>query len=248
MTLEKTLKKKYNINEENAKEIIELVNKYKTEKEKKRLNIKLPKYSLGEELFNSISHGIGALLAITYLVLMAIKAKGPLAETTVSLFGSTMIILYTLSCIYHALSPELEGKKVLRVLDHCNVYLLVFGTYIPVALLGVGGPLGWTLFGIVALVTTLGIVLTSIGIDKFQVLEVICHLINGWSILFGISKLLTNMGFNGVLFLILGGVVYTIGSILYGVGSKKKYMHSVFHMFCILGTLLHFIAVYFYLL
>ena len=248
MTIEKVLKKKYNIENDEAKEIIELIDKYKTEKEKKRLNIKLPKYSLGEELFNSISHGIGALLAIAYLVLMAIKAKGPLAETTVSLFGSTMIILYTLSCIYHALSPELEGKKVLRVLDHCNVYLLVFGTYIPVALLGVGGPLGWILFGVVALVTTLGIVLTSIGIDKFQVLEVICHLINGWSILFGISKLLTNMSFNGVLFLILGGVVYTIGSILYGVGSKKKYMHSVFHMFCVVGTLLHFIAVYFYLL
>ena len=248
MTLEKTLKKKYNINEENAKEIIELVNKYKTDKEKKKINIRVPKYTLGEELFNSISHGLGALLAIAALVLMVVKAKGPLAETTVSLFGSTMVILYTLSCIYHALPPSLEGKKVLRVLDHCNVYLLVFGTYIPVALLGVGGSLGWILFGVVALVTVLGIVLTSIGIDKFQALEVICHLINGWSILFGISKLLTNMGFNGVLFLILGGVVYTIGSILYGVGSKKKYMHSVFHIFCIVGTLLHFISVYFYLL
>ena len=248
MTLEKQLKKEYNINEENAKEIIDLINKYKTDKEKKKINIKIPKYSLGEELFNAISHGIGALLAIAYLVLMTIKAKGPLAETTVSLFGSTMIILYTLSCIYHALSPHLEGKKVLRVLDHCNVYLLVFGTYIPVALLGVGGPLGWTLFGIVAGVTILGIVFTSIGIDKFQVVEVICHLINGWSILFGVSKLMNTMGFNGVLFLLLGGVIYTIGSILYGLGSKKKYMHSVFHMFCILGTLLHFFAIYLYLL
>ena len=248
MTLEKTLKKKYNINEENAKEIIELVNKYKTDKEKKKINIRVPKYTLGEELFNSISHGLGALLAIAALVLMVVKAKGPLAETTVSLFGSTMVILYTLSCIYHALPASLEGKKVLRVLDHCNVYLLVFGTYIPVALLGVGGSLGWILFGVVALVTVLGIVLTSIGIDKFQALEVICHLINGWSILFGLSKLSNSIGLNGIVLLILGGIIYTVGSILYGIGSKKKYIHSIFHLFCVAGTILHFFTVYLYLL
>lgn len=248
MTLEKYLNKKLNIDDEHTKEIMSLVNKYKRVKEKKKLNIKIPKYSLGEELFNSISHGTGALAAVAYLVLMVIKARGPLAVTTVSLFGSAMIILYTLSCIYHALSPQLEGKKVLRVLDHCNVYLLVFGTYIPVALLGVGGALGWVLFGIVAAVTVLGIVFTSIGIDKYQVLEVICHLINGWSILFGISKLLNSMGNIGVLFLLIGGIVYTIGSVLYGVGSKKKFIHSVFHIFCIIGTLLHFFAIYLYLL
>ncbi len=248
MTLEKTLKKKYNINEENAKEIIELVNKYKTDKEKKKIDIRVPKYTLGEELFNSISHGLGALLAIAALVLMVVKAKGPLAETTVSLFGSTMVILYTLSCIYHALPASLEGKKVLRVLDHCNVYLLVFGTYIPVALLGVGGSLGWILFGVVALVTVLGIVLTSIGIDKFQALEVICHLINGWSILFGLSKLSNSIGLNGIVLLILGGIIYTVGSILYGIGSKKKYIHSIFHLFCVAGTILHFFTVYLYLL
>ena len=248
MTLERLLEKKYNIKDNEAKEIIDLVDKYKTEKEKKKLNIKIPKYSLGEELFNSISHGVGALAAVAYLVLMVVKANGPLAETTVSLFGATMIMLYTLSCIYHALSPQLEGKKVLRVLDHCNVYLLVCGTYIPVALLGVGGALGWTLFGIVTGVTILGIVFTSIGVDKFQVVEVICHLINGWSILFGISILLESMGVHGVLFLLGGGIIYTIGSVLYGVGSKKKYMHSLFHVFCILGTLCHFFAIYLYLL
>ena len=203
MTLEKYLNKKLNIDSEHTKEIMSLVNKYKREKEKKKLNIKIPKYTLGEEIFNSISHGTGALAAVAYLVLMVIKARGPLAVTTVSLFGSAMIILYTLSCIYHALSPQLEGKKVLRVLDHCNVYLLVFGTYIPAALLGVGGALGWVLFGIVAAVTVLGIVFTSIGIDKFQVVEVICHLINGWAILFAVPQLLKTIGGYGVLFLLL---------------------------------------------
>lgn len=213
-------------------------------KNKRKLNIKIPKYTLGEELFNSISHGLGALLSVAALVLMIVKADEAKTEVTTALFGSTMIILYTMSCIYHALSSKLEGKKVLRVLDHCNVYLLVFGTYIPVALLGVGGALGWTLFGVVALVTTLGIVFSSISIDKFQVVEVICHLLNGWSILFGIPALLTTMGQKGITYLIIGGIMYTLGSILYGVGSKKKYMHCIFHVFCLVGTFFHFLAVY----
>ena len=247
MTLEKYLENNLDIDNEKAKEIISLVNKYKKEN-KKKINIKIPKYTLGEEIFNSISHGVGALFSIVFLVLMVVKAKGALAETTVSLFGAAMIILYTMSCIYHALSSSLECKKILRVIDHCNVYLLVFGTYIPVALLGVGGILGWILFGVVASVTILGIVLTSIDIDNHQVLEVICHLINGWSILFGISRLLNTMGLTGLLFLLIGGIMYTIGSILYGVGSKKKYMHCVFHVFCLLGTLFHFLGIYLYLL
>lgn len=214
----------------------------------KKLNIKIPNYSLSEELISSISHGIGAGLGIAALVLMVVKAHGALAETTVALFGSTIIMLYTMSCIYHSLSSNLEGKKVLRVLDHCNVYMLVLGTYIPVALLGVGGTLGWVLFGIVSFFTVLGIVFTAIWIDKFQLVQVICHLVSGWSILFGVSKLLNTVGSKGVFFMILGGVMYTIGSVLYGVGKKVKYMHSVFHFFCLFGTFFHFIAIYVYLI
>ena len=142
----------------------------------------IPNYSLGEELFNSISHGIGAALSIAALVLMTVKANGALKITCVTIFGSTMILLYLISCIYHALSKNIKGKKVFRVLDHDSVYLLVFGTYIPVALIGVGNVLGWILFSIVALSTTLGIIFTSINIEKYQILSVILHLINGWSI------------------------------------------------------------------
>ena len=216
--------------------------------EKKKLNIKIPNYTLGEELFNSISHGTGAALAVAALVLMVVKAHNPLPETTVSLFGATMIILYTMSCIYHALSPNLEGKKVLRVIDHCNVFLLVFGTYIPVSLLGVGGAKGWILFGVICLFTIIGIVFTAINVDKYKVIATICHLINGWSILIGIPELINNAGHEGLLFMILGGVMYTIGSILYGLGSKKKYMHCIFHVFCLLGTFFHFWSIYMYLI
>lgn len=220
----------------------------KTTRPRKKLNIRVPQYSLGEELFNSISHGLGGVFAIVALVLMVVKAQGALAETCVSLFGATMIVLYTMSCIYHALSARLEGKKVLRVLDHCNVYLLVFGTYIPIALLGVGGWLGWVLFGWVATVTTVGVVLTAVKIDKFTVLEVICHLLNGWSILLGVPALLISAGVGGVMWLLAGGIMYTLGSILYGIGARKKYIHCVFHVFCLLGTVCHFVAVFGYLL
>lgn len=216
--------------------------------EKKKLSIQLPSYSLGEEIFNSISHGIGALFSVVALILMVIKAHSALAEVTVVLFGVTMVLLYTMSCIYHAVSFKVEGKKVLRVLDHCNVFLLVYGTYIPISLLGVGGSLGWTLFGFVSFITILGIVLTSVKIDKFQILEVICHLLNGWSVVIGVPKLLQSIGSMGVIYLLLGGIMYTVGSILYGIGAKKKYMHCVFHIFCLLGTFFHFWAIYIYLL
>lgn len=253
MQLSEYLQAELHLSKKKSQEIAEAVGKYrqkyrKSGKERKKLNIKVPQYTLGEEIFNSISHGFGAAFAIVALALMTVKARGALAETCVSLFGATMIVLYTISCIYHALSARLEGKKVLRVLDHCNVYLLVFGTYIPVALLGVGGWLGWVLFGVVAAVTTVGIVLTSVRIDKFTVLEVVCHLLNGWSIVVGVPALIGTAGLAGVLWLLAGGIMYSLGSILYGVGARKKYIHCIFHVFCLLGTICHFVMIYGFLL
>ena len=210
--------------------------------------VSIPKYTLGEEIFNSISHGIGAGLSIAALVLMVVKAKTGAAEVAVSLFGAMMIVLYTISCVYHALSRNLKGKKVMRVIDHCNVYLLVFATYIPVAWLGIGGALGWVVFGLIGAVVTVGVVFSAINVDKFQKLEVICHLASGWAVLLVLPVLLQNIGFMGVLFLILGGAMYSIGALLYAIGVKKKYMHSVFHLFCLAGTFFHFWCVYMYLL
>ncbi len=214
----------------------------------KNERIKIPKYNLTEELINSISHGIFAGISIALLVLLVVKAHGAKSEVSVSLFGSSMIILYTISCIYHALSPNILGKNVLRVIDHSNVYILVFCTYLPISFIAIGGLLGWIIFTILLIVTIAGIITTSINIEKFQKLEVICHLINGWGSLIFIKILLESMGKEGVLFLILGGFFYTIGAILYGLGSKKKYMHSVFHFFCMLGTFFHFLTIYFFVI
>lgn len=212
--------------------------------------IKIPKYNLAEELISSISHGMGAGLSIWCLVLLILKAsgKGALEVTTVTLFGSTMVLLYTMSCIYHALSRNIGAKKVFRVLDHCNVFMLVFGTIIPVSLVGIGGVYGWIFFSIVLFVTALGITLSAINVDKYQAMEVICHLINGWSVLFFSKQLISNIGSNGFIFIILGGVMYSLGAILYGIGSRKKYIHSIFHFFCLVGTLFHFLAIYLYII
>ncbi len=211
--------------------------------------IKLPHYTLGEEIFNAVSHGLGGALSVAALVLMILRAKTPLAVVTVSVFGGSMVILYVMSCLYHALSANLtRGKKVLRVLDHCNVFLLVWGTYVPASLLGVGGALGWVLFGVVCTFCTLGIVFSAINVDRYVVVSVICHLISGWSILAGLPQLLANAGSAGVFNLIAGGVMYTVGSVLYGIGHQKRYIHCLFHVFCLAGTFFHFWGIFRFLL
>ncbi len=210
--------------------------------------IPIPNYMLSEEIINAISHGIGALLSIAALVLMVVSSKVPLETISAVIFGSTMILLYTLSCIYHSLSKRVKGKGVLRILDHCNVYLLVWGTYFPVSLLGINGSLGLFLLLLVSLFSILGIIFTVINVKKYQILSVFCHLICGWSILFGLSHLINNLSWRGTFFLLSGGVFYTIGAILFGVGSKVRYIHCIFHVFCLLGTFFHFWCVYFYIL
>lgn len=210
--------------------------------------ISIPSYSLGEEVFNAISHGIGAALSIPALVLMVLKAQDPLSKICVTVFGISMILLYTVSCVYHALPRDAPGKRVLRVIDHCNVYLLVFGTYIPAALVGVGGTLGWILFGVVAFFTVAGIVFSAIDVDRYSVIQVVCHLICGWSFLAGLPALAAHDGMVCAGLIVAGGIAYTVGSILYGLGKKRPYMHGVFHVFCLIGTFLHFWAIYAYML
>ena len=218
--------------------------------DKKKERISIPSYTLSEELINSISHGVAAAFSIWGLVMLIIKAskEGAMAVTTVTLFGTTMILLYTISCIYHALSPRITGKKILRVIDHCNVFLLVFGTIIPIALVGMKGVCGWVYFGIVGFVTLLGIIFSAVDVDKNEKIEVVCHLVNGWSAILFIKPLIAGVGVTGLIFIILGGVMYSIGALLYGLGSKKKYMHSVFHFFCIAGSIFHYLAIYLYVL
>ncbi len=208
--------------------------------------VSIPKYTLGEEIVNAISHGIGAGLAIAALVLLIIRANSAIGVVTGVIYASIMIILYIISCIYHALSPRLKGKKVLRVLDHCNVLLMVAGTYTPICLSLLGGGLGWIVFGIVWGITILAIILNCIDIEKYKRVCLACNLLLGWAALIIIKPLIEVCPVNGLILLVSGGIVYSIGAILYGLGKKKRYAHSVFHFFVIGASVLHFFMIFLY--
>ena len=214
----------------------------------------LPTYTKGEEIFNMTSHIVGGALGIVALVLCVIFAAihhNPYGVVASSIFGVTMILLYTMSSIYHGLKPDTKAKKVFQVLDHCSIFLLIAGSYTPFALCTLreySTALGWTIFGVIWFVAILGIILNSIDIKKFRVFSMICYLVMGWCIVFKINLLPELLGTAGFVLLLLGGLAYTIGAILYGLGKKHKYMHSVFHLFILLGSLLQFFTILLYVM
>lgn len=210
---------------------------------------KIPKYTLGEELVNSISHGIGACLAVAVLVLSIVfSAKhGNTAGVVAScIYGTSMIIMFTISCIYHALSPNLKAKKVFRILDHCDIYIFIAGCYTPYCLSLIGGATGWVLFGVIWLCAIIGIILNAINLEKFKILSLIMYLIMGWMIVFSFKSLKSNIEPMGLYLLLSGGIVYTIGAVLYAIGKKKKYFHSIFHFFVLGGSMLQFFSILLY--
>jgi len=208
----------------------------------------LPEYSLAEELINAISHGVGASLAIAALVVCIVHSSSALGVISSCLYGSMMIILYIFSCLYHALSPKTRGKKVMRVIDHDNVFLMEAGTYMPVALglLVHNGhvALGWTIFGIVWAITIAAIVFTSINVNKFQVIGVICNLVLGWGSLLILPALIQLVPASGIFMLILGGATYSLGALWFALGSKTKWLHSIFHFYILLAAVFHFVFIY----
>lgn len=208
----------------------------------------IPKYSLGEELINSISHGIGALLSIAALVLCVVTSaihENSTAVVASSIYGSTLIILYTMSTLYHSFKVN-NAKRVFQIIDHCCIFLLIAGTYTIYTLVVLGGVIGWTLFGIVWGTTIIGIIVNSIDINKFKPLSMILYLAMGWVIIFAFKPLIDKMDTNGIILLVLGGIAYTVGAIFYGIGKKRKFMHSVFHLFVLIGSILHFFSIILY--
>ena len=218
--------------------------------EERKKRIAIPSYTLGEELISSISHGIGALLGISALVLCVVKSCNPLDGYKLAssiVFGLNIIILYLMSCLYHALKVN-KAKRVFRVFDHCTIFLLIAGTYTPYTLVTLRDTIGWWLFGVIWLMAVVGVVLNAVSLRKFAKLSVACYLIMGWMVLLSFGQLKAQLNWNGILLLIAGGCAYTIGAIIYGIGSRQRYFHSVFHFFCLAGTILHFFSIYLYVL
>lgn len=211
----------------------------------------LPVYTKGEEIANMVTHIIGGVLGIIAIVLCSIQAKDAYGVISGVIFGVSMIILYTMSSIYHGLSPKVKGKKVLQILDHCTIFLLIAGSYTPFALCTLreySSVLGWTIFGVIWALATLGITLNAIDLKKYRRFSMICYLLMGWCIIVKINILPTLLGMNGFILLLAGGIVYTLGACFYGIGKKHKYIHTVFHICVLLGNFLQFLCVLLYVI
>ena len=214
----------------------------------------LPTYTKGEEIFNMTSHIVGAVLGVVATVLCVVFAainSNVYGVISGAIYGVTMIILYTMSSIYHGLNPKRTSKKVFQVLDHCSIFLLIAGSYTPFALVPLrehDTATGWTIFGVIWGVAILGIVLNSIDIKKYKKFSMACYIIMGWCIIVKANLLPSLLGMKGLTLLVLGGVAYTIGAVIYGLAKKHKFSHSIFHLFILLGSLLQFFCILLYVM
>jgi hemolysin III len=209
----------------------------------------IPRYSLGEEVANSVTHGVGIVLAIAGLaVLTAYAARNGNAwhVTASAIFGATLILCFTASTLYHSVQSE-RIKQVLRVFDHSAVFLLIAGTYTPFMLIGVPGPWGWTILGAVWALAITGIVLKFILRGRLHGLIVALYLAMGWLVVVATKPLIENVGIGGMAFLAGGGLAYTVGVIFYK-WRRLPYSHAIWHGFVLLGGGLHYFGVLFYLI
>ena len=206
-------------------------------------------YSIGEEIFSSVTHGIGALLGIAALVLMVVfaaRAHNVYGVVSGAVYGATMIILFTMSTLYHAI--QLPGaKKVFRIMDHCSIYLLIAGTYTPLSLCPLRRDGGWVMFGIVWGITILGIVLNSVNLEKFKLISLVSYVVLGWAVVAMWGTLKANLAPAGIWLLLAGGIVYMVGVVFYCL-KKVAYMHSIWHIFVLGGSILHFFCILLYVM
>ena len=202
------------------------------------------KYTLGEEIFSSVSHGVGACLSIAgtvVLLVFSVIYGNALAVVSSSIYGASLIILYTMSTLYHSFTNE-KVKHFFQIMDHNTIFLLIAGTYTPITLYILGGVTGWILFSVVWVASFIGITLNSINMEKAKIPSLICYIATGWVIIFAIKPLIAKVPFLSALFLVLGGVIYTVGIVFYVI-KKVKYFHPVWHIFTILGSAFHYFSI-----
>nr|WP_294672358.1 hemolysin III family protein [uncultured Ruminococcus sp.] len=202
------------------------------------------KYTLGEEIFSSVSHGVGACLSIAgtvVLLVFSVIYGNPLAVVSSAIYGASLIILYTMSTLYHSFTNE-RVKHFFQIMDHNTIFLLIAGTYTPITLYILGGVTGWILFSVVWVASIIGITLNSINMEKAKIPSLICYIATGWVIIFAIKPLIAKVPFISALFLVLGGVIYTVGVVFYVI-KKVKYFHPIWHIFTVLGSAFHYFSI-----
>ncbi|MDL2292224.1 hemolysin III family protein [Acholeplasma sp. OttesenSCG-928-E16] len=207
------------------------------------------RYSNKEENMNTISHIIGAIFGFVVLIMCLIKSSkafNTLGIISSIIYGLSVILLYSCSSYYHGLKNE-RLKRIFRVFDHCSIYVLIAGTYTPVALSGMLETHFTSAIIMLLLVWSLAIIaiiLNAISIEKFKIVSMVLNLLIGWMAIFFLFDVINAISFAGFMYIISGGIIYTLGAVLYGIGRKKQYFHFIFHIFCLLGTLVHFIGIY----
>ncbi len=202
------------------------------------------RYTPGEEIANSITHAIGAGLAIAALVVLVVSAATAGTAwhiVSFSIFGSTLILLYLASTLYHAI-PAPRAKRVLKTLDHCAIFLLIAGTYTPFMLVNLRGPVGWTIFGVIWILAVAGVILKCCAVYRFKRLSLAIYIGMGWLCLAAGREMLEKLPSMSLLFLALGGAAYTLGVIFY-VWKRLPYSHAIWHLFVVAGSILHFFSV-----
>ena len=202
--------------------------------------------SLGEEIANSISHGIGAALSVAGLVLLVVFSAlfgDAWRVVSFSIYGSTLVILYLMSTLYHGFTnPRL--KRFFRILDHVSIYLLIAGTYTPIALVSMRGPWGWTIFGLIWGMAIAGIISKFFIIDKLKYLSVVFYIAMGWLIVIALKPMIEMVPSNMIFWMVIGGLSYTFGVIFYAM-KKMPYHHAVWHLFVLGGSVCHFLGIFF---
>jgi hemolysin III len=204
------------------------------------------RYSFGEEVANSITHGVGWLLSVgglATLVTFAAITGGALRVASCAVFGATLVLLYAASTLYHALPCE-GAKRVFRVLDHSAIFVLIAGTYTPLALVAVGGPWGWSLFGAIWLLAAIGVVLNTAAHGRWRWLSITLYVTMGWLVVIAIQPLVAAVDTGALVLIIAGGLAYTLGLTFYG-WRRLPYGHAVWHVFVLAGSVLHYLAVFF---
>lgn len=213
----------------------------------------LPSYTGGEERFHMISHIVGGGMGVLALVLCVVKAAlngSVIGVVSSALYGTSLIALYAMSSIYHGLRHP-TAKRVMQVLDHCTIYFLIGGTYTPILLCAirrVSPGWAWTLFGIVWGLAAMATTFTAIDLKKYSVLSMCCYIGMGWCVVLAVRPVLQAIAPAGLILLLAGGIAYTLGAVLYGLGKKRRYMHALFHVFVLIGSALHFACIFFYVL
>lgn len=206
-------------------------------------------YDRKEEILNIITHGIGIVLSIIALVLLvyyANKTGTVWHVVSFSIFGSSLILLYSASTIYHA-SKNPQWREKLNIIDHSAIYVLIAGTYTPFCLVTLNGTVGWIIFGVSWGIALVGIVLKLFYTGRYERASTVAYVLMGWIIIFAVKPLVENLPVNGLIWLLMGGIFYTIGAVLYSF-KKLKYNHAIFHVFVLLGSFSHFMAIFFYVL